>query len=103
MLTDLRDKLKGVGRLDMMYVVNERALNYYAERPQQPARGSLEAARASCTPWVKTKRRAGSTLGAYQVPRSCPHDCCASRKEPNDPERIFASRPERVLDRRGRI
>jgi len=30
MLTDLRDKLKGVGRLDVMTAVNERALHYYA-------------------------------------------------------------------------
>ncbi len=30
MLTDLRDKLKGVGRLDVMTAVNERAMGYYA-------------------------------------------------------------------------
>jgi hypothetical protein len=29
MLTDLRDKLKGVGRLDVMTAVNERAMQYY--------------------------------------------------------------------------
>jgi tetratricopeptide (TPR) repeat protein len=29
MLTDLRDKLKGVGRLDVMTAVNERAMGYY--------------------------------------------------------------------------
>ena len=29
MLTDLRDKLKGVGRLDVMDSVNERAMSYY--------------------------------------------------------------------------
>ncbi len=29
MLTDLRDKLKGVGRLDVMTAVNERAMRYY--------------------------------------------------------------------------
>ena len=29
MLTDLRDKLKGVGRLDVMTAVNERAMSYY--------------------------------------------------------------------------
>src|SRR6185437_2504203 len=32
MLTDLRDKLKGVGRLDVMTAVNERALTYYADQ-----------------------------------------------------------------------
>ncbi len=30
MLTDLREKLKGVGRLDVMTAVNQRALQYYA-------------------------------------------------------------------------
>ncbi|MCJ2181917.1 toll/interleukin-1 receptor domain-containing protein [Novosphingobium sp. 1949] len=32
MLTDLRDKLKGVGRLDVLESVNERALDYYADQ-----------------------------------------------------------------------
>jgi tetratricopeptide (TPR) repeat protein len=31
MLTDLRDKLKGVGRLDVMAAVNARALRYYSD------------------------------------------------------------------------
>lgn len=32
MLTDLRDRLKGVGRLDVLTAVNDRALSYYAEQ-----------------------------------------------------------------------
>ena len=32
MLTDLRDKLKGVGRLDVMQTVNERAMRYYGNQ-----------------------------------------------------------------------
>ena len=32
MLTELRDKLKGVGRLDVMGSVNEQAFGYYAQR-----------------------------------------------------------------------
>jgi len=32
MLTDLRDKLKGVGRLDILQTVNERALAYYGDQ-----------------------------------------------------------------------
>jgi hypothetical protein len=32
MLTDLRDRLKGVGRLDVMTAVNERALKYYGDQ-----------------------------------------------------------------------
>lgn len=32
MLTDLRDRLKGVGRLDVMTAVNQRALHYYEDQ-----------------------------------------------------------------------
>ena len=32
MLTDLRDRLKGVGRIDVMTAVNERAMSYYARQ-----------------------------------------------------------------------
>lgn len=32
MLTDLRDRLKGVGRLDVMDAVNERAMGYYSKQ-----------------------------------------------------------------------
>jgi hypothetical protein len=33
MLTDLRQRLKGVGRLDVMGEVNERAIRYYEDQP----------------------------------------------------------------------
>ena len=33
MLTDLRSELKGVGRLDVMTKVNERAMDYYESGP----------------------------------------------------------------------
>lgn len=44
MLTDLRDKLKGVGRLDVMTAVNERAMKYYGgqEALEGLPAGSLE-------------------------------------------------------------
>lgn len=35
MLTDLRERLKGVGRLDVMQAVNQRALSYYADASNQ--------------------------------------------------------------------
>jgi MTH538 TIR-like domain (DUF1863) len=34
MLTDLRDKLKGVGRIDVMTAVNERAMGYYTKQAE---------------------------------------------------------------------
>lgn len=36
MLTDLRDRLRRVGRLDVMNAVNVRALHYYRSRPDRP-------------------------------------------------------------------
>ena len=36
MLTDLRDKLKGVGRLDVMDAVNQRAMRYYGDQGDLP-------------------------------------------------------------------
>ena len=32
MLTDLRERLKGVGRLDVLSAVNRRALSYYKQQ-----------------------------------------------------------------------
>ena len=37
MLTDLRTKLKGVGRVDVLATVNRRALDYYAHQPSLDA------------------------------------------------------------------
>ncbi len=42
MLTDLRDRLKGVGRLDVMTAVNERAMKYYGG---ESVKGNLLKAR----------------------------------------------------------
>ena len=62
MLTDLRDKLKGVGRLDVLPAVNERALTYYrkqdlASLPPSPSNGE----RAFFTRW-ETMMSAEATL-----------------------------------------
>lgn len=49
MLTDLRDRLRKVGRLDVMQAVNVRALDYYAgrkDRPSLPEESSPKSARA---------------------------------------------------------
>jgi tetratricopeptide (TPR) repeat protein len=46
MLTDLRDRLRAVGRLDAMEAVNARALAYYAKRPKDTASPSSNLRRA---------------------------------------------------------
>ncbi len=47
MLTDLRDRLKGVGRLDVLTTVNERTLKYYAGQDVErlPAASQMRYAR----------------------------------------------------------
>lgn len=91
MLTDLREKLKGVGRLDVMTAVNERALHYYAEQDldrlpvdslERHARvlhamGEDDESRgdhkAALTKFREAERTTAELLG----------------KAPDDPERIF--------------
>ncbi|HEX2764897.1 MAG TPA: toll/interleukin-1 receptor domain-containing protein [Allosphingosinicella sp.] len=47
MLTDLRDKLKAVGRLDIMQAVNDRALHYYGRRADAPVSREEASARSA--------------------------------------------------------
>jgi hypothetical protein len=46
MLTDLRDRLRAVGRLDAMEAVNARAMAYYAKRPGDTASSASNLRRA---------------------------------------------------------
>ncbi len=92
MLTDLRDRLKGVGRLDVMTAVNERAMAYYGSQgdleklppdslerrarilhamgEDDEKRGHLDLALAK---WMEAQRATAALLA----------------KRPNDPQRIF--------------
>lgn len=62
MLTDLRDKLKGVGRLDVMTAVNERAMKYYGD---ESIKGRLLKARVLHAMGEDDERR-GNLLLAQQ-------------------------------------
>lgn len=91
MLTDLRDKLKGVGRLDVMTAVNERALHYYAGQDldtlpvdslERRARvldemGEDDVARRDYEKALTEFREARRTTEALL------------KENPNDPDRIF--------------
>jgi tetratricopeptide (TPR) repeat protein len=92
MLTDLRERLKGVGRLDIMAAVNQRALQYYggqselAELPDE----SL-ARRARILHAIGDDYLARHDLdAAYRVFREA-HQTTAEQlaRAPDDPARIF--------------
>lgn len=93
MLTDLRDKLKGVGRLDVMDAVNERAMAHYAgqrDLPSLPPESLYRRARVIEAMGEDDESR-GNTVSAYDKYREL-HRTTASllASDPDNPERIFA-------------
>jgi tetratricopeptide (TPR) repeat protein len=91
MLTDLRDRLKGVGRLDVMTGVNERALQYYTDQ-------NLTSLSADS---LGRRARLLHAMGEDDENRGDHKDAIGKFKEaerataellkeaPNDPERVF--------------
>jgi len=93
MLTDLRTKLKGVGRIDVLASVNRRALDYYARQPSLDAlpadslerrarvlhaMGEDEETRGNLAAAERRFEEAGRTTAALLA------------RAPDDPDRIFA-------------
>lgn len=93
MLTDLRDKLKGVGRLDVMTAVNERAMKYYGG--QEALEGlpaeSLDR-RARILHAMGEDDEAGGDLASALKKFEEAHRTTAAvlAKKSNDPYAIFA-------------
>ena len=93
MLTDLRERLRGVGNLDVMTSVNRRALAYYGD---QRALGGLSPASLERRARVlhamgEDDVRRGDLASALAVFREA-HRTTAEQlaRDPNDPARIFA-------------
>lgn len=93
MLTDLRDELKGVGRLDVMDDVNQRAMGHYA---RQGDLGSLPADSLDRRARIlhamgEDDGRSGKLSAALAKFREAHRATEALlRKEPENPDRIFA-------------
>lgn len=92
MLTDLREKLRGVGRLDIMTAVNQRALQYYGRQEMdQLSPDSLERrARLLHAMGEDDKDRGdlSAALAAFGEANRITGELLA--RAPDDPERIFS-------------
>jgi tetratricopeptide (TPR) repeat protein len=93
MLTDLREKLKGVGRLDVMTAVNERAMAYYGD--QQSLEGlppeSLDRrARILHAMGEDDEKRGDLDKALVKFKEAHRTTAAVLAKRPNDPDAIFA-------------
>ena len=92
MLTDLRTKLKGVGRLDVLTAANQRALDYYRKQDlKRLAAPSLERRARVLHAMGEDDERRGdhdAALAHFREARRTTGTLLAAR--PDDPERIFA-------------
>jgi len=91
MLTDLRHELKGVGRLDVMNAVNERALHYYADQDltKLPPE-SLERRARILHAMGEDDETRGDDRAAVAKFREAERTTAALLAEiPDDPDRIF--------------
>ena len=99
MLTDLRDRLKGVGRLDVLTAVNERTLKYYAGRDvaRLPAASQLRYARILQA--MGEDDLARGEQGDAHAKASTARDITARllHDKPDDPARIAADAQSEYL------
>ncbi|MDQ4087445.1 MAG: hypothetical protein M3177_05485, partial [Pseudomonadota bacterium] len=92
MLTDLRDRLNGVGRLDVMEAVNARALHYYEGRGDPTALPDSLVRHARVLQAIGedalTRHDLAGALTAFRQAYQITHE--QFRRAPGDPERIVA-------------
>ncbi|HVQ07641.1 MAG TPA: toll/interleukin-1 receptor domain-containing protein [Allosphingosinicella sp.] len=92
MLTDLRPRLRSVGRLDVMTAVNRQALSYYDGQQLEglPAESLERRARVLLAMGEDdlNRDRFPAALAAFQAAHRVTQEQLA--RSPNDPERIYA-------------
>jgi tetratricopeptide (TPR) repeat protein len=91
MLTDLRDRLKGVGRLDVMGAVNARAMTYYDDAPVADMSFDSLERRARILHAMGEDEANDAKYGSALEKFSAAHRVTGAllAQKPNDPEAIF--------------
>lgn len=93
MLTDLRDRLRGVGRLDVMTAVNERAMDYYESQgdlDDLPAASLERRARILLAMGEDDSNRGELALAADKFAQAHRVTGTLLAREPGNSNRIFA-------------
>ena len=93
MLTDLRDRLKGVGRLDVMTAVNDRAMAYYGRQGQidgLPAESLNRRARILHAMGEDDEKRGDLDKALVKFKEAYRNSAQALKMKPNDPAAIYA-------------
>jgi tetratricopeptide (TPR) repeat protein len=91
MLTDLRDRLKGVGRLDVMTAVNQRALHYYSDEDldRLPVDSLERRARILHAMGEDDETRGDHDAALKKFREAARTTAQLLADAPNDPERIY--------------
>jgi tetratricopeptide (TPR) repeat protein len=93
MLTDLRTELKGVGRLDVMTKVNERAMDYYEDQgdlSDMPAESLERRARILHSMGEDDEKRGDLDKALAKFTEAHRVTEALLRRDPNNSDRIFA-------------
>jgi hypothetical protein len=90
MLTDLRQKLEGVGRLDIMGAVNERAMAHYAKERDLPADTMARRARLLSAMGEDDLTKTGAAnRGIREFSQAYRITADLLNRDPTNPERIY--------------
>ncbi|MFL5297947.1 MAG: TIR domain-containing protein [Phenylobacterium sp.] len=92
MLTDLRDRLKGVGRLDVLGAVNARTLAYYSDQQvdRLPPASRARYARILMAMGEDDLTRGDKAAAAEKFRKADRATAALLAEKPGDPERIWA-------------